>query len=414
MGKTLRRLSRQFPSLPSPVVLKTAMLSLGVRFDPVLVEAAKTALPDFRSHTLPDGRQVKLPYLMILEGGSLVRLRCREDSPFRIVRDGKTFCLEDAGEPVIRFEFAKRPAWHGRVAADGTPLDACGLNQHGDMMVLNLTPACEYWTTPVAEDPIAGKSGGSSHRCAFCGYGLPDARSRALGQVPGNPDIPEIVLQRAAEAVRIGVETGARHLYLTGGSMTVPELEARRYLDIVRAVREAAGDAYLAVGSQALPPEVLADFKEAGADGICFNLEVWDRRVWERICPGKARFFGRKMWETALVEAVRIFGESNVYSAFVVGAEMVLDDALSDPAAALASNLEGVEWLLSRGIHPILSLFWSFVGTDLEGSAGPDLDFLLRLYSATDRIRRRLKKPFPGNLACKRCLYMQVEGDFIG
>ena len=92
---------------------------------------------------------------------------------------------------------------------------------------------------------------------------------------------------------------------------------------------------------------------------------------------------------------------------------MALDDALADPEAALRSNLDGAHWLLSRGIHPIMSLFWPFSGTDMEKAAGPDLHFLLRLFAAVNEMRNELNMPFPDNLACKRCLYMQVEGDFI-
>jgi len=103
---------------------------------------------------------------------------------------------------------------------------------------------------------------------------------------------------------------------------------------------------------------------------------------------------------------------ANVHSAFVIGAEMVLDDALKDPQAALGTNVEGVRWLLTRGINPILSLFWPFVGTDMENASGPDLHFLLRLFSAVNAVRQELDAPFPNNLACKCCLYMQVEGDF--
>jgi hypothetical protein len=394
--------------------LKTALLSLGVRYDPLLAEAAKTALPDFRPLVLPDGTRVQVPYLMILENESLVRLRCRENSPFTLIHeDHNYFLLLDHDEPVVRFSFAGRPAWHGRTSEDGTPLDSCGLNQHGDMMVLNLTPACEYWSTPQTGFELNADSFARSHRCAFCGYGLPDERSRALSQETGKPTIPRSVIQRAVEAVGLGAEAGARHLYLTGGSMTAPELEAERYLGLVEGVRDAAKNVYLAVGSQALPPQRLPAIKEAGADGVCFNLEIWDRKVWQRVCPGKARFFGRAMWEESLVKAVRVFGVGNVYSALVIGAEIVLDDALTDPEAALRSNLEGARWLLSRGINPILSLFWPFAGTDMEKAAGPDLHFLLRLFAAVNEMRTDLNMPFPGNLACRRCLYMQVEGDFI-
>jgi hypothetical protein len=411
---TLSHLAQQYPALPAAVVMKTALLSLGVKFDPLMLEAAKTALPDFRPHCLPDGTAVEVPYLMNLDSGSLVRLRCREESPFTIARhEGKNFLLLDEGAPFISFTFADRPIWHSHTASDGTPLNACGLNQHGDMMVLNLTPACEYWSTPMESTGLTGAPSKGSYRCAFCGYGLPDARSRALGQKEGQSEIPSIILQHAAEAVSKGIAAGARHLYLTGGSMTDPELEADRYLNIVRGLRDVSKDIYLAVGSQALPPGRLKEFKEAGADGVCFNLEVWDRKIWERVCPGKARFFGRDMWEASLVKAVSIFGENNVHSAFVIGAEMVLDDTLKDSEAALRSNLEGARWLLSRGIHPILSLFWPFVGTDMEGTAGPDLHFLLRLFAGVHELRLALNKPFPGNLSCKRCLYMQVEGDFV-
>ena len=413
MSGTLKNLAEQYPSLPAAVILKTALLSLGVRYDPLLAEAAQTALPDFRPHPLPDGTNVQIPYLMVLEGGSLVRLRCREDSPFSLTHEqGDSYCLLDHDDPVVRFTFAGRPAWHSRTSADGTSLDGCGLNQHGDMMVLNLTPACEYWTTPQEGAGLNDNSFGGTCRCAFCGYGLPDGRSRAMGQSKGQPRIPSSVMKRACKAVRLGVEAGARHLYLTGGSMTDPELEAQRYLGLVTGVREASKSVYLAVGSQALPPRHLPSIKEAGGDGACFNLEIWDRNVWQRVCPGKAKFLGRKMWEESLVEAVQVFGVGNVFSALVIGAEMALDEALADPEAALRSNLDGAHWLLSRGIHPILSLFWPFAGTDLEKAAGPDLHFLLRLFAAVNEMRTELNMPFPETLACKRCLYMQVEGDF--
>lgn len=412
MTSTISQLVVQYPSLPKAVIMKTALLSLGVRFDPLLVEAGKTALPDFRPYELPDGTSVQIPYLMRLESGSLIRLRCMEDSPFTMARDGEEFCLLEEDGPIARFSFAPRPVWHGKNAKDGTPLDACGLNQHGDMMVLNLSPACEYWTTPREEPGILGDITDASHRCAFCGYGLPDDRSRALGQEPGKPSVPSEVIQRASQAIRMGVAAGAKHLYLTSGSMLEPDLEADRYLEVVRGVRKASEGAFLAVGSQALPPERLGEFKAVGADGVSFNQEVWDREVWKRVCPGKSKFFGREMWEEALVESVNVFGAGNVYSAFVIGAEMVLDDALKDPEKALQSNLEGVRWLLSRGIHPILSTFWSFAGTDMEGEVGPDLHFLLRLYSEANAIRRELNMPFPDRMACKGCLYMQVEGDF--
>jgi len=412
MAGILPELIEQYPSLPRGVILKTALLSLGVRFDPLLIEAGKSALPDFRPYVLPDGKAVPIPYLMILEDGSLVRLRCMADSPFSMAQDRKAYRLYDDNEPVAPFQFAPRPVWHGRKASDGTLLDSCGLNLHGDMMVLNLAPACEYWTTPIDPSEEQGGQPEKTHRCGFCGYGMPDDRSRALGQEQGKSSVPAEAIQRAAEAVRMGIDAGAKHLYLTSGSMLEPNLEADRYLEVVKGVRNASEGAYLAVGSQALPPERLAEFKDAGADGVSFNQEIWDRKVWERVCPGKAKFFGREMWEESLAEAVSVFGEGNVYSAFVIGAEMVLDDTLKDPEAALKSDLEGVRWQLSRGIHPILSPFWSFTGTDMAEAAGPDLHFLLRLYSEANAIRKELNMPFPDRMACKGCLYMQVEGDF--
>ncbi len=412
MFPTLDRLGKDYPTLPAPVILKTALLTLGVRFNPIMVEAAQTALPDFRPYALPDGTQVQIPYLMILENGSLVRLRCREDSPFEIAWKDETYHIIENGTALVSFSFALRPVWHDHRSQDGAPLSASGLNQHGDMMVLNLAPACEYWNTFMNERTSSMTGSAKSFRCAFCGYGLLDDRSRAMGQELGNSAVPPEAMNHANEAIRLGIKAGARHLYLTGGSMTDPALEADRYMNILNGVRAASEGAYLTVGSQALPPNRLAEFKDAGADGVCFNLEIWDREIWKRACPGKSKYIGREMWEESLVEAVKVFKEGNVYSALVIGAEMAINPRSIDLEATLLSNLEGVRWLLTHGVHPILSLFWPFVGTELEGASGPDLHFLLRLYAEVFALRKELDKPFPRNMACKSCLYMQVEGDF--
>ena len=101
---------------------------------------------------------------------------------------------------------------------DGVPLAKAGLQTHGDMLVINVAPGCEYFLH---------KHEGDSMRCRFCAYGAPDERTHHLGQVAGQVGIPERTLERMAQGLHAVVEPDHHPAHLSGRRFA-HRLRARR------------------------------------------------------------------------------------------------------------------------------------------------------------------------------------------
>jgi len=433
------QLRERFSLTPARVRLKAALLFAGVRYHPSLVEAGEWAFPNFMPFHLPlnarpyrGARQVAFPYLLKLDDETQVRLRIKEDSPFSIrpaapYREGEGWVTEageqvDAGlkvpptgypyilyegeDELCRLTFEPRLPWSEALTADGTPFKAIGLSQHGDMLVLNPAPGCEYFVAPFGHEK-------KNLSCQFCLYGLPDQRMRPLGQELFKAGLPDAQLARICEACA-HTETHARHLYLVSGSMVDMRQEGERFVQLARALnaRGLHERYYVACGSGAIPKEAMREMKALGVRGASFNLEVWDPKQFERVCPGKAHYVGRDRWLGALEDAVEVFGKGNVMSAFVGGAELDGEGGFQDPADALASNIEGAQHLLSRGVQPVFSLHWKMTGKQRGLEPLYNLETFLALNEQLAELRKGCDHLINEEFFCKRCAYMQLEPDY--
>ena len=442
----LSMLREKYPSIPEQVILKAALLFYGVRDQPgavrALVEAGDWAFPNFMPHHLSPEfphyrgkRQLPFPYLLKLSDDTQVRLRIKQDSPFELrgpsgevlpavdenslgwgehadaprstdAPSGYPFTIFEGGVERTALTFEPRLPWSDALTSDGTPFKATGLSQHGDMMVLNPAPGCEYFVAPFGHEK-------RNLSCKFCLYGLPDQRIKSLGQELFKAELPPLQLERICEACD-HPETHARHLYLVSGSMVDMAEEGRRFVQLARALnaRGLTERYYVACGSGAIPREAMLELRSLGVRGACFNLEVWDEAQFKRVCPGKDHFVGRARWIQALEEAVEVFGKGNVMSAFVGGAELEGEGCFSDPDDALRSNLEGANELLSKGIQPIYSLHWKMTGKNRGLEPIYSLDHFLKLNQGLAELRLRYDHPINEDFFCRRCAYMQLEPDY--
>jgi hypothetical protein len=279
-----------------------------------------------------------------------------------------------------------------------------GVSLHADMAVINVAPGCEFFLH---------KEDGRAMRCSFCSYGAPDERTAHLGQVTGRVDIPELTLKRMQEALLGAVsETEIRHIYLVGGSLVNPRLEAERFMQLARAVKSVnTGGIPVTLGSGALPADCLEAFhREALVDNVCFNLEIWSEALFEKVCPGKSRYIGYGPWIESLEHAVSLWGRRHVYSAMVAGIELEPEHGL-DWEAAAALAIQGADDLCSRGIIPIYSLYWPTGGKNRPDYLRRLRTYFERLHSAYAEIRRSHGLKIWDGFMCHRCAYMQVECD---
>jgi hypothetical protein len=398
--------------MPETILWKTELLFRGVQFTSALAEAAADgAAPNFWPHTERDENGklqfTPIPYLFRLSDGSVARVRVEETSSLSVRRnDAGGFSLWDADACLCPIDFVAAHAWQSFRTSDGKTQFEAGVEQLGDMLVVNIAPGCEYVR---AKTPA-----GQSMRCAFCAYGRFGKRSTALGQVPGRATPDPVALARLGEVLAAAADSGeARHVYLTGGSLLDPVQEAERYLPVVETARRAVGDRLrVTCGSGAVDAADSRRYRDAGADSCCYNLEAWDAATFSAACPGKSAHVGRARWIEALLAAVEVFGRGNVGSAFVAGLELG-PPAPGMPADQMRESIaEGAAFLLDRGVMPLYSPLWPVDGTAYRSDQGLSPELYLQVEMEVYRLRAARGFPVPAWLICRGCSYMLLEVDF--
>jgi len=406
----LAHLAEPYPDVPPRALLKAHLLFEGIRFNDTVRAAGGWALPSFKPYTPSAAERaaglpaaVPIPYLMHLAGGELVRVKCDPESPYEVVADGEAHTLLLDGDPLEAIAFHPRPQWSSGTTADGRPMANVGISQHGDMLVINPAPGCEFFT----ERDGAGRS----LHCSFCAYGRPDNRTRELGQEMGRGRILPESLDRVVETTLAALPE-VRHIYLVAGSLTDSHEEGERYLQLTEALVAAGVDLPITAGPSALCREDTIAIKEAGAAAVSYNLEVWGHDLFAAVCPGKERFIGYEAWRSRLLDAVDVMGAGNVLTAMVAGIEVDHPAGVTSVEEALDSAEAGAEWFLSHGIAPVYSLHWSTRHATYGRVSSPAFDYFLRLNERVDRLRQAHGALLPDHIVCRACAYMQLDPEF--
>jgi len=68
---------------------------------------------------------------------------------------------------------------------------------------------------------------------------------------------------------------------------------------------------------QALTRDEVRRLRDCGVQIYHPNYEIWDRRLFEILCAGKARFVGHDEWVRRILGAAELFGPANVIPNFV-------------------------------------------------------------------------------------------------
>ncbi len=400
-------------TLTGSPALKVQVMCEGIRYTPALGQAAAHSMPNYYPYRFkegepdPTGRGIAtIPYLINTADGTEIRILGDGDSPWHVEGDpaqGYQLIDDRSGlEVAIGFE-PLRP-WLTQKTSDGMPFAQAGLTVHGDMLIINVAPGCEYFLH---------KHEGDSMRCTFCAYGAPDERTKHLGQVTGRVEILQPTLERMHEALEAVLgQAEIRHIYLVGGSLTDWRKEGERFLQLARFVKGVNTRGIpVTLGSGAIPDDLIAQFHAEGlVQYVCFNLEMWSEPLFAKVSPGKNRYVGYERWIASLETAVRTFGRGKVYSAMVAGIELGPEYGMEWEEAARTA-LAGAEDLCSRGILPIYSIVWPVGGRQRADYHARIRSYFETLVSGYHEIRRRHGLAVADGFMCHRCAYMQLECD---
>ncbi len=363
--KELDRVFGQYPEVPTEVIFKNDLLRLGYWFTERALEraAAVSQLKSYRlfSHDLISmsdmkGKEFKrFPEWIVPHGGEydlrpvVVQVRADPRSPYCVdLVDDQLKLLAD-GTPICEVTYPQRMGYTLKKLPDGTPYNE--IIAYG--FFVTVFRFCQYW--------------GPDEECRFCDINS-NARqmkeSRAFTfNAPVKPLEAVVEVAKAIEdemAEEVGFPIPLR-LIVTGGTITGKlrgKDEDNFYMEYISALKWGGNRRYITVQTNAKDGETMKRYRAAGLDCQEANLEVWDKRLFEWMNPGKARRIGREQWIQWLIDAVDVLGEGNVRPNFVGGVEMSKPYGFATVKEAVESTGEGLETLMRHGVFPRITT-WS-------------------------------------------------------
>ena len=300
-------------------------------------------------------------FFLTPKGHYRVQVRWIRKSPYKLTYEDGRYIIRKGHSIVFDpVTFATRAEYYDKKTSDGTLMQTVAQDYGYGKIFIPYSNEC------------ALKDKGLD--CLFCNI------NATKSSYANKQDINWKTANQIAETVAEAYKEGFDQLTISGGF--IPERrEVDYYVDVAEAIAETTGlDNFNGTACVGAPLDfsVFEKYKEAGYSTIATNLEIWNEGIFNAICPGKKDFCGgRQNWLNALDEELRVYGKYKVRSTFVAGIE---------PKQSL---LEGIEYLVEKGVIAIPSQWNVNAGSALEGSRTPEPDWHWDVFEKTVAIWRK-------------------------
>lgn len=341
--------------------LKTELLCKGVRAENSIGKGRKGGAGP------AGGRYLVLPNNSVVNVPLWPHFADRSD--FILRKFDSSWSLFKNGEKITDVELINPPKFYSRKTQGGQPMYKIALLHGKDCVATTLLQSCVHWST--------------GNGCKFCGIEI----SFRIGSTVLRKT-PQDLVEVTGAAIEEGV---CNHITLTTGTPGTPDRGAKL---LAETTKELKSHYNIPIHVQLEPPkgkylELLAD---VGADTVGIHIETFDKMVFKRVCPGKAKVSFEEYLD-AWKEAVELFGEAQVSTYIIAG--LGEDDQ---------SVLDGVEKVARLGVIPFLVPFRPILGTEFEKRDPPSASRMIPLYEKIARILSDYNLDPSRNLAgCVRC-----------
>ncbi len=398
----------RFPHVPPEAVIKEDLLRTGIAFEESgltdnldgAVKPKSYFIFSFDQKPLAqlgEAAKRRPPEELALTGGpyalrrTVVSVRVNPSSPYRVARDDEgrlTLALE--GRRIAEVGLPPMPEYYRHELENGkTVMETAPTIQWGYLIYLTVLRLCQYF--------------GAKEECQFCDINHNWRQHKREGRPYTGVKPVADVLEALAIIDEFDTGKASKAYTLTGGSVTsrVDGLEeADFYGRYAQAIEERFPNRWIGkIVAQALPREHVERYRDYGIKIYHPNYEVWDKRLFEIICPGKERYVGREEWHRRILDAAEVFGPRFVIPNFVAGVEIAKPYGFATVDEAIASTAEGLDYFMSRGVTPRFTTWCPEPATPL-GRANPDgapLEYHIRLLEVyRETLESHGLKPPPG------------------
>ena len=366
----------KYSDVPREVILKQDLLRVGHWFTDAALEAASQSLvKSYRlfSYDLMPMTEMKrkehrkIPEWFTIRGGDYglrpvtVQTTLDSKSPYVIdVVEGQLRLLLE-GREICQVSFPKRLKYYERKFEDGTAYHE--IIAYG--YFITVFRNCQYW--------------GPDEECRFCDININVRQMKESKDFTFNAPVKPIEhMVEVARSIEQDAteEVGFRPSidFIISGGTILKTLHGKDedtfYLEYASALKWGGHRRTINLQTNAKDKETMKRYRAAGVDCHHANMEVWDKRLFEWINPGKARRVGWDNWVKWMVDSVDVFGESHVRPNFVCGLEMARPHGFPTVAEAVKSTSEGIDFMMQHGVFPRFNQWRREPGSDL-GSQQP-------------------------------------------
>ena len=299
---------------------------------------------------------------LILPGGLWTNVPVAEgfarQSPYSLHRTDGRYLLRCYGRDIAPVTLSPRPRWYEENTSTGKPMTRIGTLQ-GTYLGIYQAKVCEYWT----EKP-------QKSNCKFCSVGL------NLGMDDAG--------EKSVDEVMEVIHAARRDSRITYVDFNTGHYAGDTYLDILEPfVKRIKAETGLLIGLQTPPHRDLKRYdalRAMGVNRLSFCFEIFDRKLFAEICPGKHREYGLDHYLEAVRYCAALGKKGPLSEPWVVNGEII---AGLEPAE---SSIRAINWIVSVGAIPTVCVFRPLVGTDMQDAPPPDTEDLVpvfrRLYEA--------------------------------
>jgi hypothetical protein len=400
MISCIEDLAERYPDIPREVMVKEDLLRRGMAWAPeALGVAGEFKLKAYficsfdmvPISEMDQKEHQKAPEEVRLIGGPdnfkpvIVSVRLNPSSPYRVESEEGTLVLKHEGEEIARVELQKSPEYYKKTLSNGKPIaDIAPTIEWGYLLYLTAFRLCQYF--------------GDQEECQFCDINENFRQQKKSGRSYTSVKSVEDIVE--ALEIIADTDSDSKAYTVTGGSIT-GKLEGKSEVDFYVRYPEAIerrwpGRWISKIVVQALPRDEVQRIRDAGVRIYHPNFEIWDKRLFELYCPGKARHVGWDEWMRRILDAVDVFGPEGVIPNFVAGVEMAPPHGFSSIDDAIQSTAEGLDFFMSHGVSPRFTTWCpeplSVLGRDQNGAP---LEYHIRLLQTYRDLRAKYKLPPP-------------------
>jgi biotin synthase-related radical SAM superfamily protein len=285
---------------------------------------------------------------------------------------GNNLILKEGEREICGVEWLLRPLYYSQKTISNNCMVKIGQVGGKDCLFFCYQNYCSHFS--------------KNEQCLFCNLVATSTTYNSVLRKKDADDIGEV-----AEAAFS--EGNVRHVLLTGGCFN-HQKEIDLVSNIVKSIKEHTGFSTVPGTILPSPPRSIQEiqkYHDSGIKAIGFSMEIWDEKLYQAVCPGKAKSVSHEAFVDSIRNAVKVFGEGNVYGVFVMGLE------------PRETFLEGVRELVGLGANVVPFVWSPNPGSKLSGHRAPASKWYIDTITEASEIVAEANVPAGTENHCYKC-----------